>query len=220
MIEFPNASRHRPRAAPRPSSTTLLPLNPTSMMTWEPRGILGRAGLTAGVVPCEMTSGLYTMSRPFGARIVASTNAASFGLASEQPSPSRHGVASPRALSGRAGTISVQFSVSAACAAVWFRLMGLPAGSTGFIPARPGWPASGLTAGVAAAALAPAVPDGQGFAADESGAGSGVAAGPVGVGAAVWPAPGAVVSGAAGLVCAGVAAWLLAGVAGGDVAGA
>jgi len=98
--------------------------------------------------------------------------------------------------------------------------MGLPAGSTEFIPARPGWPASGLTAGAAAAALAPAVPDGQGVAADESGAGSGVTAGPVGVGTAVWPTPGAVVSGAAGLVCAGVAAWLLAGVAGGDVAGA
>jgi hypothetical protein len=77
-----------------------------------------------------------------------------------------------------------------------------------------------LTAGAAAAALAPAVPDGQGVAADESGAGSGVTAGPVGVGAAVWPVPGALVSGAAGLVCAGVAAELLAGLAGGDVAGA
>jgi flagellar hook-length control protein FliK len=85
-----------------------------------------------------------------------------------------------------------------------------------------------LTAGGAAAALAPAVPDGQGVAADESGAGSGVTAGPVGVGAAVWPVLGALVpgaaglvcAGAAGLVCAGAAAWLLAGLAGGDVAGA
>ena len=39
------------------------------------------------------------MSLPFGARMVDSTNASSFGLASEQPSLSCHGVARPCALS-------------------------------------------------------------------------------------------------------------------------
>jgi hypothetical protein len=79
---------------------------------------------------------------PFGARIVASTNAPSVpAFAIEQPSPSCHGVARPAALSGLAGTASVQFIEAAACAAVWFRLMGVaPAAPlTGAVATSPSW---------------------------------------------------------------------------------
>lgn len=94
------------------------------------------------------------MSFPLGARIVDSTNASSLGLTSEQPSLSCHGVASPWALSGWFGTISVQFSELAACAGVWVRLMAAPVGSTGLASARSGRPASGLTGGADALGLA------------------------------------------------------------------
>src|SRR6516165_1185974 len=70
--------------------------------------------------------------------MVASTNAPSVpALAIEQPSPSCHGVARPAALSGLAGTVSVQFIDAAACAGVWFRLMALPAPSTGAVATSP-----------------------------------------------------------------------------------
>src|SRR5262249_12440002 len=91
-----------------------------------------------------------------GARIVASTNASSLAFVIVQPSPSCHAVASPAALSGLAGTVSVQFSEFAASAAVWVRLIAAPVGSTGLV-AMPGRPASGFTAGAAAAAAGVAV---------------------------------------------------------------
>jgi hypothetical protein len=56
-----------------------------------------------------------------------------------------------------AGTISVQFMLVAAAAAVWLRLMALPDASTGLACARPGRPDSGFTAvaaGLAAAVVA------------------------------------------------------------------
>ena len=109
-----------------------------SMITAEPRAIVGGAGVAAGVVPAVMTRGLYTCSCPSGDRIVASTNAPSVpAFVIEQPSPSCHGVARPRAVSGRAGTVSVQFIDAAACAAVWFRLMAAPVPSTGFVATSP-----------------------------------------------------------------------------------
>ena len=49
---------HLPCRAPRPCSTRLLPLKPTSMITWDPRAMVGGAGVAAGVVPAVMTSGL------------------------------------------------------------------------------------------------------------------------------------------------------------------
>src|SRR5712691_11388364 len=146
-------------------------------MTCEPRAIVGAVGATSGVVPWVITSGLYTWSWPFGARIVASMNTPSVApLAQVQPSPSSHGVARPLALSGRAGTDTVQFVESAAWACVWVKLNAFPAASTAFDPARPGRPAGlmrGMPATVAAAAGAPdaaAEPDadGQGAAAAEA----------------------------------------------------
>src|SRR5271165_3007666 len=93
--------------------------------------------------------------------MVASTNAPSVpALAIEQPSPSCHGVARPCALSGLAGTASVQFIDAAACAAVWFKLMTLPAPSTGAVATSPSWNwairplANELAGATAAAALA------------------------------------------------------------------
>src|SRR5215472_18927416 len=77
-------------------------------------------------------------------------------LAQVQPSPSTHGAARPWALSGLAGTASVQFIEAAACAASWLKLNAFPAASTAFAPARPARPA-GLMGGMAAlTALAPA----------------------------------------------------------------
>src|SRR6516165_8544964 len=160
---------HLPCRAPRPCSTRLLPLKPTSMITCDPRAMVGATGVAAGVVPAVMTSGLYTCSPPFGARMVASTNAPSVPVfASEQPSPSCHGVARPRALSGLAGTVSVQFIDAAAWAAVWFRLMAAPVPSTGLAARSPSgknavWPLAKLGAGgTTALAAVPALPDGQG----------------------------------------------------------
>ena len=72
--------------------------------------------------------------------MVASTNAPSVPVvASEQPSPSCHGVARPLALSGLAGTVMVQFIDAAACAAVWFRLIAAPVPSTGLVARSPSW---------------------------------------------------------------------------------
>ena len=84
-------------------------------MTCEPAAIVGAAGATAGVVPWLITSGLYTWSWPFGARIVASMNTPSVPpLAQVQPSPRTQGEASPWAVSGLAGTDTVQFIEAAA----------------------------------------------------------------------------------------------------------
>ena len=105
------------------------------MTTREPAGIRGLTGLAAGWTPCVVTSGLYTWSWPFGERMVASANACWPGFDSWQPSPSWYGVARPCALSGFAGTARVQFPEAAAAAAVWFRLMALPAPSTGTVAA-------------------------------------------------------------------------------------
>ena len=70
--------------------------------------------------------------------MVASTNAPSVAaFAIEQPSLSCHGVARPGADSGLAGTIRVQFIDAAACAAVWFRFIALPAPSTGVVARLP-----------------------------------------------------------------------------------
>src|ERR1700722_1662298 len=92
--------------------------------------------------------------------MVASTKAPSFAaFVIVQPSPSCHGVARPRALSGLFGTVSVQFSEVAACAAVWFRLMAAPVPSTGLVATLPSWknavcPVAKLAAGGTAAAAA------------------------------------------------------------------
>ena len=103
--------------------------------------------------------------------MVASTNAPSVPVvASEQPSPSCHGVARPLALSGLAGTVMVQFIDAAACAAVWFRLIAAPVPSTGLVARSPSWrnaiwPLAKVgAAGTAALAAVPVLvlPDGQG----------------------------------------------------------
>jgi hypothetical protein len=69
------------------------------------------------------------------------------------------------ALSGWAGTDTVQFVESAASAGVWVKLNAFPAASTAFAPARPGRP-GGLMGGMPATAAAVAAgepePDGQG----------------------------------------------------------
>src|SRR5580692_477233 len=170
MSDWPSASTQLPRRAPRPRSTRLVPLKPMSMITAEPRAIVGGAGVAAGVVPAVMTRGLYTCSCPSGDRIVASTNAPSVpAFAIEQPSPSCHGVARPLALSGLAGTVSVQFIDAAACAAVWFRLIAAPVPSTGLVARSPSWKnavwpvAKFGAAGTAAATAVPALAlaDGQ-----------------------------------------------------------
>src|SRR6516225_260672 len=145
-----------PCRAPRPTRASALPLYPTLRMTCEPRAIVGGVGAVSGWVPSVITSGLYTWSWPFGARIVASMNTPSVPpLAQVQPSPSTHGVARPLALSGRAGTVTVQFIEFAASACVWAKLNAFPAASTAFDPARPTRPAGlmgGMPATVAAAA--------------------------------------------------------------------
>src|SRR6185437_9046325 len=88
-------------------------------------------------VPWSITSGLYTWSWPFGDRMVASMNTPSVPpLAQVQPSPSSHGVARPAALSGLAGTDTVQLVELAASAVVWVKLIAFPAASTAFDPAR------------------------------------------------------------------------------------
>ena len=140
-------------------------------MTCEPRAIAGGAGATSGVVPWVITSGLYTVSWPSGDKMVASMNTPSVSPFSQvQPSPSTHGVARPVALSGWAGTDTVQFAESAASAAVWLKLNGSPAASTAFAPAAPGRPAGligGMPATAAAVAAAEPEADGQGAGAAE-----------------------------------------------------
>jgi hypothetical protein len=70
--------------------------------------------------------------------MVASTNAPSVAaFVIEQPSPSCQGVARPRAVSGLAGTVRLQFIDAVACAAVWFRFIALPAPSTGAVARLP-----------------------------------------------------------------------------------
>src|ERR1700745_3065149 len=99
-----------PCRAPRPTRASALPLNPALRMTCEPRAIVGGVGATAGGVPRLITSGLYTSSWPFGARIVASMKTPSVPpLAQVQPSPSWNGVARPAAVGGLAGTDTGQF---------------------------------------------------------------------------------------------------------------
>src|SRR6201987_2092122 len=91
--------------------------------------------------------------------MVASTNAPSVpALAIEQPSPSCHGVARPVALSGLAGTASVQFIEAAASAAGCFMLMPAPVPSTGFVARSPScwvavWPLANELAGGTVAVL-------------------------------------------------------------------
>src|SRR5215469_1796299 len=141
MIELPSASMHLPCVAPKPVRASALPLKPALMITCEPAAIVGGVGATAGVLPWFTTSGSYTWTWPFGARMVASTKAPSVPpLAHEHPSPSCHGVARPAAVSGLAGTVSVQSIVLSACAAVWLKLNGLPAASCALGPsARSPW---------------------------------------------------------------------------------
>src|SRR6266567_3753121 len=126
------------------------------------------------------------MSWPFGARIVASTNTPSVPpLAQVQPSPSSHGVARPWALSGWAGTVTVQFVEFAASAGVWVKLNAFPAASTAFDPARPGRPA-GLMGGMPATAAASGAgaPDADGQGAAALALAAGVAGLPLAAGAA------------------------------------
>src|SRR5580704_1218289 len=124
--------------APGPTRASALPLYPTLRMTCDPRAMAGGVGATSGWVPWVITSGLYTWIRPFGARMVASMNTPSLSpFAQVHPSPSTHGVASPRALSGWLGTETVQLVESAAWAVVWLKLNGTPAASTAFAPATP-----------------------------------------------------------------------------------
>src|SRR6476620_5986594 len=147
-----------PCRAPRPTRASALPLNPALRMTCEPRAIVGGVGATAGVVPWLITSGLYTWIWPFGARMVASMNTPSVPpLAQVQPSPSSHGVARPAALSGLAGTDTVQLAASAV---VWVKLKAFPAASTAFDPAAPARP-GGLMGGMpmATVVVAAAVPE-------------------------------------------------------------
>src|ERR1700759_3467689 len=155
-----------PCRAPRPTRASALPLNPALRMTCEPRAIVGGVRATAGVVPWLITSGLYTWIWPFGARIVASMNKPSVPpLAQVQPSPSTHGVARPLALSGRAGTVTVQFVESAASACVWLKLTAPPPASSAFEPARPARPKrlmGGMSATVAATGAAEPDADGHG----------------------------------------------------------
>src|SRR6476646_5618090 len=161
-------------------------------MTCEPAAIVGGVGATAGVVPWLITSGLYTWIWPFGARIVASMKTPSVPpLAQVQPSPSSHGVARPWAVSGRSGTVTVQFVESAASASVWVKLNAFPAASTAFEPARPtrpgglmgGMPATvaAVVAGADAGAEPDAAADGQGAA--DAGADAGALALAAGAGA-------------------------------------
>src|SRR5689334_6756859 len=104
--------------------------------------------------------------------MVASMNTPSVPpLAQVQPSPSSHGVARPAAVSGLAGTDTVQLVELAASAVVWVKLKAFPAASTAFDPAAPARP-GGLMGGMpmATVVVAAAVPeaeaeaDGQGTA--------------------------------------------------------
>jgi hypothetical protein len=102
------------------------------------------------------------------------------------------------ALSGRSGTVTVQFVESAAWACVWAKLNVLPAASTAFAPARPGRPAGlmggmpATVAAVVAGADAAAEPDADGQ----------------GTGAAELAAAEAPASAAGALAAAAGAGWL------------
>src|SRR6185437_8567093 len=208
MIELPNASMQLPWRAPGPTSASALPLKPKLRMTCEPAAIVGATGATAGVVPWLITSGLYTWIWPSGARIVASMNTPSVPpLAQVQPSPRTHGVASPWALSGLAGTDTVQFVEAAASSAFWVKLNAFPAASTAFAPASParfaalfgGMAKSAAVAGLVAAAEPDA--DGQGAAAAELAAAGALAAGALAAGA-LAAAAGALAAAAGALAAA------------------
>src|SRR6478609_6024265 len=88
-------------------------------------------------------------------------------LAQVQPSPRTQGEASPWALSGLAGTDTVQFVEAAAWSAFWVKLNASPAASAAFAPARParfaalfgGMAKSAAVAGFVAAAAVAAGPD-------------------------------------------------------------
>ena len=110
-------------------------------------------------------------------------------LAQVQPSPRTQGEASPWAVSGLAGTDTVQFVEAAASSAFWVKLNALPAASTAFAPARParfaalfgGMAKSAAVAGLVAAAEPDA--DGQGAGAAELAAAEALAAGALAAGA-------------------------------------
>jgi hypothetical protein len=68
-------------------------------------------------------------------------------LAQVQPSPSSHGVARPAAVSGLAGTDTVQLAEFAASVVVWVKLSAAPDASTAFDPAAPARP-GGLMGGM------------------------------------------------------------------------
>ena len=110
-------------------------------------------------------------------------------LAQVQPSPRTQGEASPWAVSGLAGTDTVQFVEAAASSAFWVKLNAFPAASTAFAPARParfaalfgGMAKSAAVAGLVAAAEPDA--DGQGAGAAELAAAGALAAGALAAGA-------------------------------------
>ena len=138
MTDWPDASTQLPCCAPAPVSTRLVPLKPTSMMTVEPGGDRRCRGCHGGLGARGDDERAVDLQVPFGARIVASTNAPSVpALAIEQPSPSCHGVARPAAVSGLAGTAIEQFIEAAAWAAVWFMLIAAPVPSTGVVATSP-----------------------------------------------------------------------------------
>src|SRR3954453_18854354 len=120
------------------------------------------------------------MSWPFGDRMVASMNTPSVPpLAQVQPSPSSHGVARPAAVSGLAGTDTVQLVEFAASAVVWVKLIAAPDASTAFdpaAPARPGGLMGGMAATVVPVAATVADADGQGAGEEAEAAGAGALA--------------------------------------------
>ena len=130
-------------------------------------------------------------------------------LAQVQPSPSSHGVARPLALSGRAGTVTVQFVESAASACVWAKLnaprphppRSIRPGRDGPRGLMGGMPAT--VAAVVAGADAAAEPD-----ADGQGTGAAEALAPAA--GALAPVAGALAAaaGAGALASAAGAAWL------------
>src|SRR6476659_9194380 len=191
-----------PCCAPAPTRASALPLKPRLRMTCEPAAIVGATGATAGVVPWLITSGLYTWIWPFGARIVASMETPSVPpLAQVQPSPSSHGVARPLAVSGRSGTVTVQFVESAASASVWVKLNAFPAASTAFEPARPARP-GGLMGGMPATVAAVVAGADAAAEPDADGQGTGAAELAAALGA------GALAAAAGALASAAGAAWL------------
>src|SRR5436305_289460 len=156
------------------------------------------------------------MSWPFGDKMVASMNTPSVPpLAQVQPSPSSHGVARPAAVSGLAGTDTVQLVEFAASAVVWAKLIAAPDASTAFDPAAPARP-GGLMGGMpwarvvvaGAEADADADADGQGAAdaeAEAAAAGALPLATAAGALAAATAGAGALALAAAGALAAALA---------------